>query len=50
MGAGLVVAGGRHDTIEHNLFAGNGAWTVALLPHTTGVVNGPVDWVPVTAD
>jgi hypothetical protein len=42
-GAGLVVAGGRHDTIERNRFSGNGAWAVALLPYTTGVVNGPAD-------
>jgi len=43
VGAGLVVAGGRHDTIEHNLFAGNGAWGIALVPYLTGVVNGPAD-------
>src|SRR5260370_16751036 len=43
VGAGLVVAGGRHDTIEHNLFAGSGAWGIALVPYLTGVVNGPAD-------
>jgi len=38
-----VVAGGRHDTIKGNLFAGNGAWAVATVPYTTGVANGPAD-------
>jgi hypothetical protein len=43
VGAGLVVAGGSHDTVEHNLFARNGAWAVALVPYISGVVNGPAD-------
>ena len=43
VGAGIVVAGGRHDTIKGNLFAGNGAWAVATVPYTTGVANGPAD-------
>src|SRR6266571_4748560 len=43
VGAGIVVAGGSHDTIEHNLFANNGAWAVALVPYLTGVAHGPAD-------
>jgi hypothetical protein len=43
VGAGVVVAGGRNDTIEHNRFANNGAWAVALVPYVSGVVNSPAD-------
>jgi hypothetical protein len=43
VGAGLVVAGGRHDTVRNNLFANNGAWAVAMVPYISGVVNGPAD-------
>jgi hypothetical protein len=43
VGAGLVVAGGSHDTIARNLFVNNGAWAVALLPYISGVANGPSD-------
>lgn len=31
-GAGIVVAGGRFDTIAHNLIARNGSWGVLLVP------------------
>lgn len=43
VGAGVVVAGGRNDTIANNHFANNGAWAVALVPYITGVDNGPTD-------
>jgi hypothetical protein len=43
VGAGVVVAGGRNDTIAHNRFDNNGAWAVALVPYFTGVANGPSD-------
>ncbi len=43
VGAGIVVAGGSHDTITRNLFVNNGAWAVALVPYITGVANGPAD-------
>jgi hypothetical protein len=43
VGAGVVVAGGANDTIEHNVFANNGAWAVALVPYVSGVQNGPAD-------
>ena len=43
VGAGVVVAGGRNDTIANNRFDNNGAWAVALVPYITGVVNGPSD-------
>ncbi len=43
VGAGVVVAGGRNDTIANNRFDNNGAWAVALVPYITGVVNGPTD-------
>jgi hypothetical protein len=43
IGIGLVVAGGRNDTITGNLFARNGAWAVALLPYFSGVQNGTAD-------
>ncbi len=36
VGAGVVVAGGRNDTIANNQFARNGAWAVALVPYITG--------------
>jgi hypothetical protein len=43
VGAGLVVAGGRNDTIQQNLFVSNGAWAVALVPFISGVASGPSD-------
>jgi hypothetical protein len=43
VGAGIVIAGGSHDTITRNLFVNNGAWAVALVPYITGVANGPAD-------
>jgi hypothetical protein len=43
VGAGVVVAGGANDTIEHNLFANNGAWAVALVPYVSGVQDSPAD-------
>jgi hypothetical protein len=43
VGAGVVVAGGSHDTITDNVFTNNGAWAVALVPFTSGVQNGPTD-------
>jgi hypothetical protein len=43
VGAGIVVAGGRHDTIANNWFQNNGAWAVALVPFISGVQNGPAD-------
>ena len=43
VGAGVVVAGGRHDTVTNNLFADNGAWAVAMVPYISGVASGPAD-------
>lgn len=43
VGAGVVVAGGRNDTVANNRFDNNGAWAVTLVPYFTGVVNGPAD-------
>ena len=43
VGAGLVVAGGRNDTIQQNLFVNNGAWAVTLVPFISGVASGPSD-------
>ncbi len=43
VGAGVVVAGGRNDTIARNRFRNNGAWGVVLVPYITGVDNGPSD-------
>ena len=39
VGAGVVVAGGRNDTIAHNRFSNNGAWAVALVPYITGAAD-----------
>src|SRR5271157_5863334 len=43
VGAGVVVAGGIHDTITNNWFVNNGAWAIALVPYISGVQNGPAD-------
>jgi hypothetical protein len=43
VGAGVVVAGGRNDTIRNNLFVNNGAWAVALVPYISGIANAPTD-------
>ncbi len=43
VGAGVVVAGGRNDTIQHNRFAKNGAWAVALVPYISGIDHSPAD-------
>lgn len=43
VGAGVVVAGGRNDTIANNRFDTNGAWAVALVPYITSAANGPAD-------
>ncbi len=43
VGAGVVVAGGRNDTIADNRFDNNGAWAVALVPYITGIDSGPSD-------
>ena len=32
VGTGMVVAGGRHDTIAYNRVADNGAWGILLVP------------------
>jgi hypothetical protein len=32
VGAGVVIAGGRHDTVIHNRVTGNGAWGILLIP------------------
>jgi hypothetical protein len=31
-GAGLIIAGGRDDTVVNNRFVNNGSWAVALVP------------------
>jgi hypothetical protein len=33
VGTGMTIAGGRHDLVAENVFAGNGAWGIALLPY-----------------
>jgi hypothetical protein len=33
LGAGMTIAGGRHNLVVENTFSGNGAWGVALLPY-----------------
>jgi hypothetical protein len=33
LGTGLTIAGGRHDLVAYNTFAGNNAWGIALLPY-----------------
>ena len=43
VGAGVVVAGGANDTIDHNVFVDNGAWGVLLVPFISGVQNSPSD-------
>lgn len=43
LGVGVLVAGGRNDTITGNLFARNGAWAAVLDFFFTGVQNGPAD-------
>src|SRR5439155_15448963 len=32
VGSGIVVSGGRFDTVEHNRVVRNGSWGVALIP------------------
>ncbi len=32
VGTGIVVSGGRHDTVTHNRVVNNGAWGVLLVP------------------
>jgi hypothetical protein len=43
VGAGIVIAGGSHDTVTNNWFENNGAWAVALVPYVSGVQNSPAD-------
>jgi len=32
-GGGMIIAGGRNDTVINNRFANNGSWAVALVPY-----------------
>lgn len=41
VGTGMVVAGGRHDTIAFNRFAHNGAWGLLLVPFPDTDQNPP---------
>jgi hypothetical protein len=43
VGVGMLVLGGRHDTITGNLFARNGAWAAVADIWFSGVQNGPAD-------
>ena len=31
-GTGIVISGGRNDTVEHNVFVNNGSWAVLVAP------------------
>ena len=54
VGSGIVVSGGRFDTVEHNRVVRNGSWGIALIPFPDtakpppiahcegGITNGPV--------
>ena len=41
-GTGLVVSGGRYDTVSHNLVTHNGAWGILLAPFPDATSN-PLD-------
>ena len=40
-GTGLVISGGRYDTVSHNLVAHNGAWGILLAPFPDATSNAP---------